>query len=79
MHCDVTLRRISEASVSMEVLHVSLHVRARLIMCLHACVSVGAQARACACIRVSILIQHATHMRCIVYGLSGSTSFDMIS
>jgi hypothetical protein len=40
-----------------------------------ACVVVGARARTCACSRVALLIQHATHR-----GLSGSTIFfDIIS
>jgi hypothetical protein len=41
---------------------------------------VGARARVCACASVALLIQHATRMRHIICGLSGSTTFiDIIS
>jgi hypothetical protein len=43
-----------------------------------ACVGVGARARACAFVRVALLIQHATRMGHIVCGNSSSTIFSDI-
>jgi hypothetical protein len=46
-----------------------------LCVCVRACVrvGVGARERVCACARVALFIQHATRIRHIVYGQSGST------
>ena len=38
-------------------------------------VPVGAQAVACACARVALIIQHATRRHVIICGLSGFTIF----
>ena len=49
-------------------------------VCVYARMCVGAQAQACACMRVALLIQHETLMRHIVCGFSGSTIiFDITS
>jgi hypothetical protein len=53
---------------------------ARVGDCTSVRAGVSAQARACARARVALLIRHATRMRRIVCGLSGSTTFsDIIS
>ena len=45
--------------------------------CVHGCVWVGvcmgARARACACARVALLVQHATRRHIVIFGLSDST------
>jgi hypothetical protein len=47
--------------------------------CVSACVDVGALARACACVRVALIIQHATQMLHINCSLSSSTTlFDVV-
>jgi hypothetical protein len=44
------------------------------------CIFLSLGARACACARVFLLIQHTTRLRCVVCGRSGSTTcFDIIS
>jgi hypothetical protein len=42
-------------------------------------VSLGARTLVCACARVALIIQHATHRHIAIYGFSGSTYFWTLS
>ena len=58
--------------------HASVGKCMRVLACLCVCMcgrEVDTRARECACTRVTLLIQHATPMRRIVCGLSGTTTF----
>ena len=72
------MRRVRETIVAVEKQKV-LHILCFVCMCV--CVRARARVgeRACACSRVPLLIQHAMRMRQIVFCLSGSTTFYIIS
>jgi hypothetical protein len=76
---NVTLRRIYETTVTVEKQRV-LHISVCVYVCVGVGVGVGARTRACSCATVALLMKHATRIRRIVFGLSGSAIFfDIIS
>ena len=79
MYVNIILKGVHEtttAAEQQEVLYISL--------CMYVCVCggerVGMGARACACARVALIIQHATRHHTVICGISGSNIFfDIIS
>jgi hypothetical protein len=62
--------------------YITVCVLARTLMFVRVCVRtcVGALARACACARVALIIQHETRRQIVTCDLSGSsTFFDILS
>ena len=72
------MRCVHETIVAVEEQKV-LHIFVCVCVCVGGGGVVGGCAWACACMRVALLIQHATHRHILICGLSSFTIFSTLS